>query len=205
MAGGPCTGTPIARPKPNVYNGGVDFELVLKTLLTEFARDQIRYAVIGGFALAVLGVPRQTMDLDFLVHRDDLTKLDSRLAALGYKRVFQTENVSQYHHDDDVWGALAFVHAFREVSLAMLRRARECPLFGATPSIKVAEAEDVIGLKVQAMSNDETRNAQERADIERLMRHCGRRLDWERIAEYYALFGLSEEAQHLRERFDRAD
>jgi hypothetical protein len=183
----------------------VDFELVLKTLLAEFHREQIRYAVIGGFALAVLGVPRQTMDLDFLVHRDDLAKLDARLATLGYKPVFQTENVSQYRHDKDLWGALDFVHAFREVSLAMLQRAKEYPLFGATPSIKVVEAEDVIGLKVQAMCNDATRTAQERADIERLMKHHGKRLDWERISEYYALFGLSEEVTNLRERFDRAD
>jgi len=183
----------------------VDFELVLKTLLAEFDRDQIRYAVIGGFALAVLGVPRQTMDLDFLIQRDDLANLDARLATLGYKRVFQTENISQYRHDDDLWGALYFVHAFRKVSLGMLRRAKEYPLFGATSSIKVVEAEDVIGLKVQAMCNDATRGAQERADIERLMGHYGKRLDWERISECYALFGLSEEANTLRERFDRAD
>lgn len=198
-------GAPIARPERNVYNERVDFELVLKKLLAEFDRDQIRYAVIGGFALAVLGVPRQTMDLDFLVHRGDLAKLDARLASLGYKRVFQTENVSQYQHDDGVWGALDFVHAFREVSLAMLQRAKEYPVFGATQCIKAATAEDVIGLKVQAMCNDITRGAQERADIERLMRHYGKRLDWERIGEYYALFGLGEEAQNLRDRFDRAD
>ena len=44
----------IARPQGNVYNAPVDFELVLKCLLTDFDRDQIRYAVIGGFALRVV-------------------------------------------------------------------------------------------------------------------------------------------------------
>jgi hypothetical protein len=77
--------------------------------------------------------------------------------------------------------------------------------FIATQSIRVVEAEDVIGLKLQAMCNDTTRSAQERADIERLMARFGKRLDWERINEYYALFGLGEEAKNLRERFDRAD
>lgn len=183
----------------------MDFELVLKKLLAEFGRDQIRYAVIGGFALGVLGAPRQTMDLDFLVHRDDLAKLDASLATLGYKRVFHTENVSQYQHDDDRWGSLDFVHAFRRVSLAMLQRAKKHSIFGATQSIKVVEAEDVIGLKLQAMCNDAARSAQERADIERLMARFGKRLDWERIGEYYELFGLGEEAKNLRERFGRVE
>jgi hypothetical protein len=47
----------------------VDFERVLKALLAEFERHRIRYATIGGFAMGVLGVPRATADLDFLVHR----------------------------------------------------------------------------------------------------------------------------------------
>jgi len=33
----------------------MDFELVLKALLTEFDRHQIRYAAIGAFALGFLG------------------------------------------------------------------------------------------------------------------------------------------------------
>ncbi|HZD40257.1 MAG TPA: nucleotidyltransferase family protein [Terriglobales bacterium] len=183
----------------------MDFELVLKTLLAEFGREQIRYAVIGGFALGVLGAPRQTMDLDFLVHREDLTKLDACLARLGYKRVFHTENVSQYQHGEERWGSLDFVHAFRRVSLAMLQRAKERSIFGETQSVKVAEAEDVIGLKVQAMCNDAARSTQERADIERLMARFGKGLDWERVGEYYELFGLGAEAKNLRERFGRAD
>jgi len=183
----------------------MDFELVLKRLLAEFDGDQIRCAVIGGFALGVLGVPRQTLDLDFLVHRDDLTKLDARLSNLGYKRVFHTENVSQYRHDDGAWGSLDFVHAFRQISLAMLQRAKSYPVFAGTQSIRAVDAEDVIGLKVQAMCNDATRSAQERADIERLMAHYGKRLDWARTEEYYALFGLGEEIKTLKERFSRAD
>jgi hypothetical protein len=195
----------IARPEGNVYNDPVDFELVLKRLLAEFDGDRIRYAVIGGFALGVLGVPRQTLDLDFLVHRDDLTKLDARLSNLGYKRVFHSENVSQYHHDEGAWGSLDFVHAFRQISLAMLQRAKSYPVFGGTQNVRAVDAEDVIGLKVQALCNDATRSAQERADIERLMAHYGKRLDWARTEEYYTLFGLGEEIKSLKEQFGHAD
>ena len=102
----------------------MDFEHVLTTLLAEFDRLRIRYAAIGGFALGVLGVPRATLDLDFLVHRDDLDKLDTSLTALGYQRFVDTENVSQYRHVDTLWGSVDFVHAFRKFALAMLERAK---------------------------------------------------------------------------------
>ncbi|MGH7796543.1 MAG: nucleotidyltransferase family protein [Candidatus Binatia bacterium] len=182
----------------------MDFELVLKTLISEFARLKIRCAAIGGFALGVLGIPRQTMDLDFLVHRDDLKKLDGVLTTLGYTRVFQSENVSQYRHPDAAWGSVDFIHAFRQISLAMLDRAKDYPAFGGKQSLRTAQPEDVIGLKVQAMSNDPERRPQEQNDIERLMARHGGQLDWNRIQEFYDVFGLSEEAKTLRERFDRA-
>ena len=62
----------------------------------------------------------------------------------------------------------------------------------------------MIGLKVQAMRNDPGRRAQEQSDIERLMGRYGRNLDWQRIVEFYDVFGLADEAKNLRARFDRA-
>ncbi|MDP2602115.1 MAG: nucleotidyltransferase family protein [Deltaproteobacteria bacterium] len=183
----------------------MDFELVLKTLMAEFSRLEIRCAVIGGFALGVLGAPRQTLDLDFLVHRDDLPKLDRSLTALGYSRVFQSENVSQYRHSEVAWGSVDFVHAFRKISLAMLDRAKDYPAFGGKQSLRTVQPEDIIGLKVQAMSNDPERRAQEQIDIEKLMGRFGNRLDWDRIQEFYDVFGIEEEAKKLRERFDHAE
>lgn len=183
----------------------MDFELVLKTLIFEFSGHKIRYAAIGGFALGVLGAPRQTMDLDFLVHRDDLARLELALTALGYRRVFQSENVSQYRHPDLAWGSVDFIHAFRKISLAMIDRAKEYPALGGRQSLKTAQPEDVIGLKVQAIFNDPDRRAQEQNDIERLMSLYRRKLDWDRIEEFYGVFDFAEEAKKLRERFDRVE
>lgn len=179
----------------------MDFERVLKTLLAEFERRHIRYATIGGFALGVLGAPRATLDMDFLVHRDDLGKLDAVLHELGYKRVGQTVNVSKYVHPDRAWGSLDFIHAFRTVALEMLARAKRRPILNGTHTLAVADPEDVIGLKVQAIANNPDRQHQERADIERLMMLYGKEFDWARIQEYYELFDLGEEAKQLRRRF----
>jgi hypothetical protein len=182
----------------------VDFERVLRALLAEFDQNQIRYAAVGGFALGVLGHVRATMDLDFLVHRDDLDKLHGRMAALGYERVVQTKNVSHYRHRDHAWGGIDFVHAFREASLAMLARAKSYPVFGGKQNIRTVEPEDVIGLKVQAMTNDPQRKPQDIADVEALMQLYGSKLDWARIQEFYDIFGIGGEAKTLKERFGRA-
>ena len=144
------------------------------------------------------------MDLDFLVHRDDLQKLHERLTALGYERLMQTENVSHYQHRVEAWGGLDFVHAFRKISLSMVARAKNYKVFGGKQTIRAANPEDVIGLKVQAMVNDPDRKPQEAADIEMLMRLYGPKLDWERIQEFYDIFGLGDDAGRLRDRFGHA-
>jgi hypothetical protein len=87
----------------------------------------------------------------------------------------------------------------------MLDRAKDYPAFGGKQNLKTAQPEDVIGLKIQAMSNDPERSAMEQSDIERLMTVYRQKLDWDRIEEFYEVFGFSEEARKLRERFDRAE
>lgn len=178
--------------------------MVLETLVGDFERLQIRYAAIGGFALGVLGTPRQTLDLDFLVNRDDLAKVDTALMGLGYQCAFRSENVTQYQHENLVWGSVDFIHAFRQVSLKMLDRAQICPAVGGRVRLKTARPEDVIGLKLQALCNDPMRRLQEQRDIEALMQHHGAALDWNRIEELYDVFGLIAEARDLREKFSRA-
>jgi hypothetical protein len=183
----------------------MDFERVLKTLLEEFDEKRIRYALMGGVALGVWGAPRTTLDIDFLVHRDDLEVLHTGMQALGYQRRASNANVSQYRHEAPGLGSVDFVHAFRRISLEMLARAVDRPVFGGTRQVRVLLPEDVIGLKVQAIVNDpENRKAKDSADIEALMEARGVKLDWPRIEEFYKLFSMEQEAHRLRGRFDHA-
>ena len=183
----------------------MDFEQVLKTLLGEFDRRQIRYAAVGGFALGVLGFKRATMDLDFLIHRDDVDRVHETMTALRYRCSATTENVSHYVHPDAGWGAVDFLHAFRKPSLEMLARTRTFSLFEGALKLRVIAPEDLIGFKVQALVNNPKRSTKEWADIEALIDACGEdRLDWQRIQEYFQLFDLGEEGRKLRERFPHA-
>lgn len=179
----------------------MDFRFVLERLLDGFERLKIRYAVMGGFALGALGAPRATQDLDFLVHKDDLARLHELLTGLGYRRIYHSENVSQYEGESVLWGFLDFIHAFREVAVGMLARALDKPVLSGARSIKVLTPEDVIGLKVQAMANDPSRAARETADIQALAR-ANAQLDWERVAQFYALFGMGEALEGLKRQLD---
>ena len=183
----------------------MDFEQVLKALLQELQQQQIRYAALGGFALGVLKVPRTTMDVDFLVHRDDLDSLHKILTRLGYHRRAQTENVSHYQHPDAAWGGIDILHAFRTFSLGMLERAQSYPLFQGSMMIKALQPEDVIGYKIQALANNPIRAAKELVDIESLMAYYRDKLDWMRIQEYFDVFELGEKGRQLRGRYEHAE
>ena len=71
--------------------------------------------------------------------------------------------------------------------------------------MRLLQPEDVIGLKVQAMANDPERHAKEEADIQALMEVHRAGLDWERLREYFELFGLVQTWKTLRERYGKAE
>ena len=179
----------------------MEFKLVIEKILVKFEKAKVRYALMGGFALGVLGIPRATVDIDFLVLRDDMEKVSGIMSDMGYKCAYKSDNVSQYASSEKIFGEVDFLHAFREASLGMLERAEKKKIFGEELSIRVVKPEDLIGLKVQAMANDETRKTIDLADIESLMTHYGAKLDWPLIEEYFSIFGMSELAKELRSKY----
>jgi predicted nucleotidyltransferase len=75
----------------------------------------------------------------------------------------------------------------------MLARAEVRRVLGA--SIRVVDAADLIGLKVQASSNDPARRLRDLADIERLLETAA--VDLERAREYFRLFDREKELDAL--------
>lgn len=74
----------------------MNFELVIRRVVEALETQGIRYALIGGFAMALRGVQRATMDLDFILMLEDMRKADGILREFGYECVHQSPNVSQY-------------------------------------------------------------------------------------------------------------
>lgn len=179
----------------------MDFRKVLELILKRFNQEDVRYGLIGGFALGILGAPRSTVDLDFLVHREDLDKIDKIMKSTGYERAFKSENVSQYVSSLKIFGEIDFLHAFRKASVGMLNRVVEKEIFDGALKLKVLRPEDIIGLKVQAVANDAKRAAQEYTDIEAVMECQKQNLDWQLLEDYFSLFNQEAKFAELKARY----
>jgi hypothetical protein len=142
-------------------NSSMNFEIVIRRVVGALEAAGIRYALIGGFAMALRGLQRATMDLDFILMLEDMEEADQILRGFGYKRVFHSANVSHYVSTDQDWGRIDILHAFRGPTLGMLKRAEQMQVMGDL-NIRVVHLEDIVG---QARLN-ETERAQLRQAID---------------------------------------
>ena len=177
----------------------------LPRVIAAFDESGMRYALIGGLAMALHGVQRATFDADFILLSENLESCDLILKGMGYEREYYSENVSHYRSDDPSLGRLDFLHAFRSATLGMLDRAELIP-FTENCSIPVVHTEDLIGLKIQASVNDPDRKIGDWNDIYMLIDHYARSaqdLDWDLIGDYLEIFDLEHQLKELKERYGK--
>ncbi|HMS44106.1 MAG TPA: hypothetical protein PKE69_28020, partial [Pyrinomonadaceae bacterium] len=53
----------------------IDVYAELKRIINALTENKIEYAVCGGWAMAIHGVPRATVDIDLLISADSLEKV----------------------------------------------------------------------------------------------------------------------------------
>ncbi len=176
----------------------MNFKLVLEKLTAAFQRGDIRYALMGGFAMGLWGVGRSTVDLDMLVERKDIGKVETIMQDLGYLCRHRSENVSQYVSEVNIFGEVDFLHAFREASLDMLARAEEKAIFGNELSVRVLRPEDIVALKLQAIKNNPKREQGDIADIESLLLLHKEIVDWGLVEKYFKIFGMEDLLRKIR-------
>jgi hypothetical protein len=153
---------------------------------------------MGGFALGLWGVVRATVDLDFLVDRADLPTIDESMKAMGYECKFRSDNVSQYVSPRSIYGEIDYIHAFRQASVEMVRRAVEMNIFNGELNIRVLIPEDIIGMKLQAIKNDPRRRQQDMEDIKALVSARKGKLDWNLINEYVTILDAADLLTELK-------
>jgi hypothetical protein len=148
-------------------------------LLSEFNRiieklrdTPIRYAVVGGLAVAIHGAPRATEDVDFLVHHTDIEQFCSLLKSLSYVTTtkpwtFANTQLTLHRYfrgergRDELY-VVDLLSASDPAHLAMLSRTKEAPWAGGV--LRVLSRKDLIIMKRARNSN------QDLADIERMER-----------------------------------
>jgi hypothetical protein len=171
----------------------MDLRSVLLELHAALDAAGIEHALIGGLALAAHGAGRATVDLDFLAAGDRADDIDRILRGLGFEPLQHTPDVGNYASEDPARGRVDFLFARRATGRAMLARAAVLEVLDTT--LRVADASDLIGLKVQAFSNDPRRTRQDLADVEKLLRVA--EIDLPRVREYFRIFEREKELDAL--------
>lgn len=174
----------------------MDFYKTLGSIFEKFRQNSIDSALIGGFALHFWGYSRATTDLDLLVLGKDRNQLNRSMQELGFKVELETVHVARYQSGKD---QVDFIFSQTFHGSKIIDRACEKELLGI--KLRVARAEDIIGLKVQSMVNDPLRWLREMADIENLLIENGRTLDLKLIEQYFSLFKLEKEWKEILERY----
>jgi hypothetical protein len=172
----------------------MDLRSVLLEIHAALDAAAIEHAMIGGLALAAHGAGRATVDLDLLADGARSDDVDLLLRARGYDCLHRSEHAVNYASSDPARGRVDFLLARSERGRRMLARARAHRVLDT--SVRVVEAEDLIGLKVQALSNDPGRRLLDLGDIQRLLR-AAPALDLERVREYFRLFDREKELDAL--------
>ena len=160
-------------------------DLATKTL----GKAGISHALIGGFALAHYGIFRATQDIDLLVDGSDPAKIKRLLLDEGFKLIHESSEVLQFTGV----GYLDLLLAKRPLSNEMLKNAISNKQLG----VYILKAEDIIGLKIQAFSNDPSRELKDLNDVQELIRN-GKNLDWEMIEKYARMFNVWNKVSLLK-------
>ena len=179
----------------------MDLARVLDRLAQLLREHDAEFAVIGGLALAAHGAARATIDLDLLVSGEDADRLHDILTALGYETLHRSENVANYASKQPGDGRVDVLFVRRPRGRAILERARPLPVLHRD-DLRVVDASDLIGLKVQSSSNDPARRRIDVADIEQLLR-LAPELDLQRVREYFRLFDRESELDALLAEIER--
>lgn len=163
---------------------------IIKLVHSALDQHSIPHALIGGLALACYGSTRATGDVDLLLREDDKEKVKSILVNLGFSLAFESPEVLQFRGI----GLVDVLLARRPISQLILQEA----LTGGPEGMHFVRAEDLIGLKIQAYTNDPNREFQDKADIQFLIRTVTV-LDWPRIKSYADLFAQWEVIRGIRD------
>jgi predicted nucleotidyltransferase len=167
---------------------------VLKILISRFQKKDIDFVLSGGLALSTMGIFRFTKDIDFLVYEESKEIIDDIMSDLTYqKQEFSTEEIFSYWSPIKALGQVDYLFARRKYAKAMMRRAQKSPVFDGKYMLKTILPEDLIGLKVQAISNDpKNRLPVDAPDIQRILRIKIDEIDIELVRNYFQLFSKED-------------
>src|SRR5947207_177463 len=89
---------------------------------------EVRFALIGGLALASHNVIRATQDIDLLVEVEHADRIEEALAALGYRCLYRSADAANYLRGDE---RVDLLYASRPIARRLLSDAPQRKTAGA--------------------------------------------------------------------------
>jgi hypothetical protein len=169
--------------------GMMDFTRALALLHGFFEEQHVRWALIGGLALAAYGLPRTTFDLDVVADGDRQDDVIAFLAGAGFETLYRSRGFSNHLHGDRALGRIDVVYVRGDTRDAIFRDARSLPGPGGM-ELFVPRPEHLAAMKVAAMSSDPGRTFGDLADVRFLLDLPG--VNRGAIRAAFAKYGLLE-------------
>ena len=170
----------------------MDLRSTLKFVHELLESNHKNHALIGGLGLACFGSTRATVHVDLLIFEEDKEEIKHLLLQNGFNIDNESEEVIQFSG----MGYVDLLIARRPISKNILKMANP----NGPEGISFVRAEDLIGLKIQAYKNDQSREYQDKADIQFLIESQDN-LDWNLIKEYAELFDEWEVINEIRKKY----
>jgi hypothetical protein len=167
----------------------VQFDRVLTTFAAFFARERIRYALIGGLAVHAWGRVRPTRDADFAVDRETQERVIAFAESLGYVTSYVSEAFSNHEHENPEWGHVDFMYLGGKTADAVFSAVSDREIVEGH-SLPVASPEHLAMMKALAMKNFPHRALYEGEDIRTLLEVPG--IDRDAVRDYFERHGLLE-------------
>ena len=142
---------------------------LIQNLTSWFDKENINYALIGGFALQAYGYVRSTRDIDFLILEKNQDLVISHLEQIGFKTLHLSSGYSNHLHPIDSL-RIDFVYVDELTGSKIFTETTSTILFDDTP-LRVVSARHLIALKLFAAKNDPDRILREFADIKELVKN----------------------------------
>jgi Uncharacterised nucleotidyltransferase len=171
----------------------MDFGVMLPVLVEGFEREGIRFAVIGGLAVAAYGHDRTTLDADFLVDLDSQDRAVALLEGLGYETLHRSNAFSNHLHADVTKGRVDLMYVRRPTADEIFARCelRSLPRDLVAP---IASPEHIAAMKAFALAENPGR-FRDLEDVLYLLRRPG--VDRDEIRRQFERRGLGERYREL--------
>lgn len=146
----------------------MDYSKAFHLVAKASKKSAVPYVLIGGFAINFYKVTRNTLDVDFLITKDDFKKIESALIEAEYAEDFATDVTVRMSNKKEMLD-VDFMIVDDATRSKILKDGKEVEVVGET--LIVPSIEHLIALKLHAIKNNPTnRMWKDLPDIIRLVK-----------------------------------